>query len=163
MIAGFALKPLVWSFATSVLIASRPACSVGDEIGVDDVVGEVIEITERSVVVRQRDGARVHVPNVNVLATSLDSVLGLSIGFWHKSSLDAQPEAIDAAIRSLQRAFASEGIHAISATEVQLVESEVLLEREAAPSAPGVDQPPRPDRTPLERWRQVDQVGMTSI
>jgi small-conductance mechanosensitive channel len=68
VISSFALKPLVQSFATSVLIASRPAFSVGDDICVDDVAGEVIEITERSVVIRQRDGARVHVPNVKVLA-----------------------------------------------------------------------------------------------
>lgn len=67
LIAGVGLKPLVESFASSVLIASRPAFGVGDEICVDDVVGEVIEITERSVVLRRRDGVRVHVPNGDVL------------------------------------------------------------------------------------------------
>lgn len=68
LIVGFAVRPLVESFASSVLIASRPAFGVGDEICVDDVAGEVIEITERSVVLRRRDGARVHVPNADVLS-----------------------------------------------------------------------------------------------
>lgn len=149
------------------------------EICVDDVVGEVIEITERSVVLRQRDGARVHIPNVNVLskkvvvystetdrrsvvelklaagtdiehadqvirtalgdvaeitrigsvrATSLDTCVGLSIGFWHQSSLGAQPRAIDAAIRSLQRAFESAGIRFASVIEVQIVDSELTID-----------------------------------
>lgn len=71
VIVGFSLKPLVDSFAVSVLIASRPAFSVGDEICVDDVLGEVIEITERSVVLRERDGTRVHVPNVTVLSKTV--------------------------------------------------------------------------------------------
>jgi small conductance mechanosensitive channel len=180
VIVGFSLKPLVDSFAVSVLIASRPAFSVGDEICVDDVLGEVIEITERSVVLRERDGTRVHVPNVtvlskkvtvystendrrstvdvklaagtdvehadhvirtaldevdaitrigSVLATSLDTGVGLSIRFWHKPSIDAQQEATDAAIRSLQRAFEDAGILAAPAVEVQIMRSALTLDR----------------------------------
>lgn len=45
LLAAFTLKPLVQSFAISVLITSRPAFNVGDEICIDDVMGEVIEIT----------------------------------------------------------------------------------------------------------------------
>jgi small-conductance mechanosensitive channel len=140
----------------------------------------VIEITERSVVIRQRDGARVHVPNVKVLAkkvtvystetdrrsvielklaidtdvehvehvartslgdleevtrfgwvhaVSLDGVVGVSIAFWQHSGLEAQPRAVDAAIRVLQRSFADAGIHPVSAVDVQIVDSELTLRR----------------------------------
>lgn len=67
-ILALAIRPIVESFAISVVIASRPAFDVGDEIGVGGVVGEVLEITERSVVVRLRDGARVHIPNGEVMS-----------------------------------------------------------------------------------------------
>ena len=71
LLAAFTLKPLIQSFAISVLIASRPAFGVGDEICIDDVMGEVIEITERSVVLRQRDGSGVHLPNATVLSMNV--------------------------------------------------------------------------------------------
>jgi small-conductance mechanosensitive channel len=185
LLAAFTLKPLIQSFAISVLIASRPAFGVGDEICIDDVMGEVIEITERSVVLRQRDGSRVHLPNATVLsknvtvystendrrsmvdvklaagtdvehadhvirtalggveevtrvgsvwATSLDTCVGLSIRFWHKPSIDAQQQAKDAVIRSLQRAFETAGIRIAGAVEVQIVDSELAIGR--APDRP---------------------------
>lgn len=68
IIAALAIRPIAESFAISVAIASRPAFGVGDEIGVEGVVGEVLEVTERSVVVRRRDGARVHIPNADMIS-----------------------------------------------------------------------------------------------
>ena len=71
LIAALALRPLVESFAASVVISSRPAFGVGDEIVIEDTVGAVIEITQRSVVVRQRDGRRVHIPNADALSNKV--------------------------------------------------------------------------------------------
>jgi hypothetical protein len=60
---------------------------------------------------------------------SLDGVVGVSIAFWHHSGLEAQPRAVDAAIRVLQRSFADAGIHPVSAVDVQIVDSELTLRR----------------------------------
>ena len=68
IIVALAIRPIAESFAISVAIASRPAFGIGDEIGVEGVVGEVLEVTERSVVVRRRDGARVHIPNADMIS-----------------------------------------------------------------------------------------------
>ncbi len=87
LILGLAMKPVIESFAISVVIASRPAFGVGDEIVVGDVVGEVIEITQRSVVVRRRDGARVHIPNADVIS---ENVTVLSTHVERRSSVDVQ-------------------------------------------------------------------------
>ena len=46
IIVALAIKPIAESFAISVAIASRPAFGVGDEIGVEGVVGEVLEVTD---------------------------------------------------------------------------------------------------------------------
>jgi len=88
LIVGFALRPLVESFVSSVLIASRPAFGVGDEICIDGFEGEVIEITERSVVLRRRDGARVHVP-IDAVIRSLQKAFE-SAGILGAPSLEVQ-------------------------------------------------------------------------
>jgi small-conductance mechanosensitive channel len=62
------LRPQLEGLAAAVVIATRPAFSVGDEIEVLDHTGEVIEVTSRSVVLRLRNGRRVHVPNSSVLS-----------------------------------------------------------------------------------------------
>lgn len=62
------LRPQLESLAAAVVIATRPAFSVGDEIEVLDHTGEVLEVTSRSVVLRLRDGRRVHIPNSTVLS-----------------------------------------------------------------------------------------------
>ena len=63
LIAGIAAKPFVDGLASSVVVATRSAFSVGDEIAVDEIVGRVERIANRSTVIRTRDGRRVHVPN----------------------------------------------------------------------------------------------------
>ncbi len=87
LIVALAMKPVVESFAIGVVIASRPAFDVGDEIGVGDIVGEVIEITQRSVVVRLRDGSRVHIPNADVLS---ENVIVLSTDVERRSTVDVK-------------------------------------------------------------------------
>jgi small conductance mechanosensitive channel len=73
LILAVGMKPLLESFAIGVELVSRPAFGVGDEIEVGDdaAAGEVIEITQRSVVLRRRDGARVHVPNTEVISHNI--------------------------------------------------------------------------------------------
>ena len=49
--------------ASGVLVATRSTFAVGDEIEVDGVMGQVERIANRSTVLRNRDGLRVHIPN----------------------------------------------------------------------------------------------------
>ena len=88
LILALAMKPVIESFAISVVIASRPAFGVGDEIVAGDVVGEVIEITQRSVVVRRRDGARVHIPNADVISENVTVLSTQHVE--RRSSVDVQ-------------------------------------------------------------------------
>lgn len=67
IITVFAAKPLVESMAIGVVLSSRPAFGVGDDVEIGDQRGEVIEITGRSLLLRLRDGRRVHIPNRDVL------------------------------------------------------------------------------------------------
>ncbi len=62
------LRPQLEGLAAAVVISTRPAFGVGDEIEVLDHTGEVIEVTARSVVLRLRNGRRVHVPNSTILS-----------------------------------------------------------------------------------------------
>ena len=66
-IAVLAVRPIVEGLGAGAALSTRPAFSVGDEIAVDDAVGEVIDITSRSTVIRLRDGRQVHIPNVEML------------------------------------------------------------------------------------------------
>ena len=67
VMAILVMKPMLEKFAAGVTLNSRPAFSVGDDIGVIDFDGTVLEITGRSTVLRLRDGRRVHIPNTRVL------------------------------------------------------------------------------------------------
>ena len=60
---GFAAKPFIDGLASSVVVATRSAFSVGDEVAVDEVVGRVERLANRSTVIRTRDGLRIHIPN----------------------------------------------------------------------------------------------------
>jgi small-conductance mechanosensitive channel len=66
-----AARPILEGMGASAALVTRPAFAVGDEIGVDDVVGEVLEITNRSTVIQRRDGRRVHIPNVEMLSKTV--------------------------------------------------------------------------------------------
>ncbi len=105
IIVALAIKPIAESFAISVAIASRPAFGVGDEIGVEGVVGEVLEVTERSVVVRRRDGARVHIPNadmiserVTVYSTEAERRSIIDVRLAYDTDIDTADQVIRAAL-----------------------------------------------------------------
>ena len=67
LIGVLAFRPILEGMGASAALTTRPAFGIGDEISVGDVVGEVIEITNRSTVIKLRDHRKVHIPNVNML------------------------------------------------------------------------------------------------
>ena len=66
-IGVLAARPIVEGLGAGAALTTRAAFSVGDEIAVDDTVGEVTDITSRTTVIRMRDGRNVHIPNVGML------------------------------------------------------------------------------------------------
>ena len=59
-------KPFFDGMVSSVVVASS-AISVGDEIAVDGVLGEVQDVAKRSTVLRTRDGRLVYIPNTEIV------------------------------------------------------------------------------------------------
>ena len=70
-VAVMAGRPALEGLGASAALTSRAAFSVGDQIMVDDVVGEVLEITNYSTVIRISDARRVHVSNVEMLTKTV--------------------------------------------------------------------------------------------
>jgi small conductance mechanosensitive channel len=64
-------RPMLEKFAAGAALTTRPAFGVGDDIGVRDFKGTVIEITSLSTVLRLRDGRRVHIPNTDVVGETI--------------------------------------------------------------------------------------------
>ena len=62
------LKPQLEGLASAVIVTTRPAFDVGDEIEILDYTGTIVEVTSRSMVLRLRDGRRVHLPNAKILS-----------------------------------------------------------------------------------------------
>ena len=121
IIVALAIKPIAESFAISVVITSRPAFGVGDEIGVSGIVGEVLEITERSVVVRLRDGARVHIPNaeviserVTVLSTDAERRSTVDVRLVYDTDIDVAEQVIRAALADVDGVLRIGSIRAVS-------------------------------------------------
>ena len=103
LIGVLAARPILEGLGASAALTTRPAFSVGDEIGVDDAVGEVVEITSRSTVIRLRDGRRVHIPNVEMLSKTVTvytaederrSAVAVTIGF------EVDPDRAESVLRS---------------------------------------------------------------
>jgi small conductance mechanosensitive channel len=61
------MKPALEKLAAGFALTTRPAFKIGDDIGVKDFQGTVLEISGRSTVLRLRDGRRVHLPNTDVV------------------------------------------------------------------------------------------------
>jgi Small-conductance mechanosensitive channel len=61
------MKPALEKLAAGFALTARPAFKIGDDIGVKDFQGTVLEITGRSTVLRLRDGRRAHLPNTDVV------------------------------------------------------------------------------------------------
>lgn len=67
VLAVLVTRPLLENFAAGVALTSRPAFGIGDDVGIKEFEGTVLEITGRSTVLRLRDGRRVHIPNTDVV------------------------------------------------------------------------------------------------
>ena len=85
LIGVLALRPILEGMGASAALTTRPAFGIGDEISVGDVVGEVIEITNRSTVIRLRDARKVHIPNVDMIKKT---VTVITIDGERRSSVD---------------------------------------------------------------------------
>lgn len=59
-------KPFFDGLVSSVVVASS-AISVGDEIALDGVLGEVQDVARRSTVLQTRDGRLVYIPNTEIV------------------------------------------------------------------------------------------------
>jgi small-conductance mechanosensitive channel len=104
-VAVMAGRPALEGLGASAALTSRAAFSVGDEIMVDDVVGEVLEITNYSTVIRLRDARRVHVSNVEMLTKT---VTVFTVERERRSSVElsvALDTDIDEADHVIQRAL----------------------------------------------------------
>ena len=66
------VRPLIENLAAGLLLQSRPSFNIGDEIGTNGYVGEVLLISARSTVIQTRDFKRIHIPNEDVLDNPID-------------------------------------------------------------------------------------------
>jgi small-conductance mechanosensitive channel len=71
VILVLAARPVIEGIGASAALVTRSGFNVGDEIAVDDAIGKVVEITNRSTVIRLRDARRVHIPNVEMLSKTV--------------------------------------------------------------------------------------------
>lgn len=100
-----AAKPLAENLAASWVLVSRPAFAIGDEVEIEEYRGEIIEITERSTILRLRDGRRVHIPNTEVVqqivvvyTTDQARRTSLNVTVHHKTDIDEAERVILAAL-----------------------------------------------------------------
>jgi small conductance mechanosensitive channel len=118
VIGILAAKPVLEGLGASVAL-TRSAVSLGQEIAADDIVGEVVEITNRTVVFRTRDGRRVHIPNVEMLLKTItvytvDDERRSAVDF--EVAMDTDLDKVDRVVRaSLDRVDAIRRVGAIRA------------------------------------------------
>ena len=61
------LRPVVENLSSGLLLQLRGACQPGDVVKIDDVLGEVQEVSTRTVVLMTTDGRTLYIPNSMVL------------------------------------------------------------------------------------------------
>jgi len=107
LIAVIFAKPFFDGMVSSVVVASS-AVSVGDEIAVDGLSGEVLDVAKRSTVLRTRDGRLVYIPNTEIVEktvtvfTALDerrSTIELTVGF--DTDLGAVDHVVEEALAAI--------------------------------------------------------------
>jgi small conductance mechanosensitive channel len=123
-IVTLAARPVIEGMGASAALLTRPAFSVGDEISVDEISGEVLDITNRSTVIRLRDGRRVHIPNVEMLDKTVTvytvdqsrrSAVEITVGF--ESDLDQVDHLLRSALGDLDTIDRVGSIRAQALTE----------------------------------------------
>ncbi len=71
VIVAVALRPFIENFAAGLTLQLQRPIEVGDQVLVQNVEGEVAELTARTVVIATMDGTMVHVPNTAVLESAI--------------------------------------------------------------------------------------------
>ncbi|MGI9623014.1 MAG: mechanosensitive ion channel family protein [Acidimicrobiales bacterium] len=66
-----AARPLLQDLGAGLIIQVRRPFSVGDQLAVEDALGQVQEVNARTVVVLSVDGKRIHLPNRMVLEDAI--------------------------------------------------------------------------------------------
>lgn len=111
-VAIMAGRPALEGLGASAALTSRAAFSVGEEIKVDELSGEVLEITTYSTVLRLPDARRVHLSNVEMLTKT---VIVLTAEDERRSSVDvsvARDTDLDRADQVIRQSLG--GVEAIS-------------------------------------------------
>lgn len=110
---GLIVRPQIESIGASVVLTTRPAYQIGDEIEVLDQRGEVVDVTSRSTVLRLRDGRRLHVPNTTMLtepvivsSTAQPRRSTLELAVEERSDIDALERLVLDALARLSEVLA---------------------------------------------------------
>lgn len=104
----FSGQTMIQNWSAGLLLQSRAPYRPGDRIESQSYVGDVETTNARSVVLRQRDGQLIHIPNIDVLRNSMVNRSGDEGG--RRSSIDfgvAYGSDLDAAERILVESAAS--------------------------------------------------------
>jgi small-conductance mechanosensitive channel len=121
LVAVLMLRPLVSNSTAGMLIESRPAFAVGDEITTNGYTGEVMAVTARTTIVRTRDWRRVHIPNTEVLDSPV--VVFTALGRRRSElelNIDQDADLTQATHLIAQAASTVEGVHSEPAPYVLL-------------------------------------------
>jgi small-conductance mechanosensitive channel len=120
VVAVLMIRPLIENLAGGLLLQTRPAFAIGDEIETNGVRGKVITINARSTVIQTRDWKSVHIPNNDVLSDAITVFSGFD---RRRSSIELEIEygaEIEEASRLLVEAAAGvDGVHANPAPYVR--------------------------------------------
>lgn len=165
ILAVLMIRPIIESMAAGLVLTTRPAFEIGDQIDVDGLRGTVLDIGTRTTQLKTSDGVRIYLPNTQLLnqtikvytafdnrRASFDVVLArgvdldaaattimkavqaadgvvsdpaptveasallpngitFSVEYWYASSHLSSGSVTDAAIRSVDRALVSGGVH----------------------------------------------------
>jgi small-conductance mechanosensitive channel len=71
------ISPIITNLSTGLLLQVRGVFGLGDVIESHDVLGTAEEITSRTVVIHTADGRRVHIPNTDVLNSTITNYTAL--------------------------------------------------------------------------------------
>ena len=128
LIGVLAARPVIEGMGAGAALTTRLAFQVGDEIRVGEVVGKVLEITNRSTVIERRDARKVHTPNVQMLD---ETVTVYTIDGDRRSAVDvvlAFDTDIDHAERVLREALgAVDAISRVGSIRAQALTTGVQL------------------------------------
>ncbi len=110
---GFGLQKIASNYISGFIILLDRSVKIGDQVSVDNRVGEVTAMTSRYVVVRSLDGAEAIIPNETMITSTVvnhsysDSKVCVTIPVQisYRSDLDAATQVLVEAARAHPRAL----------------------------------------------------------